>query len=189
MKKRNFILCMVIMALFLNGGCISNMIAGALVPGPDPRPKQRELTFNENVNKEQLKTIAFMIKDADGKPIENDALKKLALKAIDKEGKRAHRSGQPSALAMVGNQVLSNTTRPMVEAGIKSGFEWTTSAITEVAGGAVGGSGLIATIIGLARSRNRKAKTLNMIKTEASEGEMAKFRKAAAHTGLEKEVG
>jgi hypothetical protein len=188
--KKTPILCVVLLALCLClfSGCASTL-SKLLVPGPDPRPKQRELTFNENVNKEQLKTIAFMVKDADGKPIENDALKKLALKAIDKEGKRAHRSGQPSTLAMVGNQVLSNTTRPMVEAGIKSGFEWTTSAITEVAGGAVGGSGLIATIIGLARSRNRKAKTLNMIKTEASEGEMAKFRKAAAHTGLEKEVG
>jgi|SaaInlLV_10m_DNA_2_1039722.scaffolds.fasta_scaffold53214_1 hypothetical protein len=183
--KRIFMLFLVMAALYLSGGCVSRMIANALVPGPDPRPKQRELTFNENVNKEQLKTIAFMVKDTDGKPIENNALKKLALKAIDKEGKRAHGAGQPSALAMVGNQVLSNTTRPMVEEGIRSGFELTKSAVARA--GVDGG--LVAMLIGLARSRKRKVRTIGMFKTEASEDEMTKFRKAAAHTGLEKEVG
>lgn len=187
--KRILILSMMLVALCLSGGCLSSMVSRALVPGPDPRPKQRELTFSENVNREQLKTIAFMVKDAEGKPVENDALKKLALKAIDKESKRAHGAGQPSTMAMMGNQILANTTRPMVEEGIRSGFEWTAGAITEVAGGAVGGSGLIATIIGLARSRNRKSKALNIFKTESTPDELAKIKKAAEHTGLEKEVG
>jgi len=183
--KKIAMLCAVVAVLFLGSGCISSMIANSLVPTPDPRPKQRELNYNQAVN---VKVIDALVTLSTGTEEEKTEAAKI-IKAIDREGKRAHSSGEPSALSMLGNQIIGNTARPMVEEGIRSGFEWTTSAITEVAGGAVGGTGMIATIIGLARSRNRKTKALNIFKTESTPDELAKIKKAAEHTGLEKEVG
>jgi hypothetical protein len=85
--------------------------------------------------------------------------------------------------------MLSNQlSRPVVEQGIQTGFEWTANTISQVAGGSVAGGGLIGTIVGLMRSRARKAKALNIFKTELTAEELARTKKAAEHTGVEGEV-
>lgn len=184
MKKITLVTMLITLAILLCAGC-AGMLANALVPTPDPRPKQRELDYNQAVNDKIITALVTLNTAKEGKRVDTAKI----IKAIDREGKRAHGSGEPSTLSMLGNQIIGNTTRPVVEAGIKSGFEWTIGTIGQIAGGAVGGTGLIGTIIGLARSRNRKSKALNIFKTELTPEELAKAKRAAEHTGLEKEVG
>lgn len=184
MKKNMSLLCMVVLAvtvLFLSGGCVTSMIASALVPKQDARPKKSELAYNEAVN---VKVIDALVKLHSGaKEGDKVPLAKI-INAIDRQGKRAHGSGKPSTLAMFGNQILGNTTRPMVERGLQDGFQWTKGLVGQLAGG-VGGTGVIAMLM---RSRSRKIRALNVFKTELNPDELAKVKKATEHTGLQNEV-
>ncbi len=188
MKKYMSLVCMVLLAvtvLFLSGGCVSSMIASALVPKQDARPKKAELTYNQAIN---TKVIDALVKlNTEAKEGDKVPLGKI-INAIDRESKRAHGNGAQSTLAMLGNQIIGNTTRPMVERGIQDGFEWTKGLVGQLAGG-VGGTGVAGTVIAmLMRSRNRKNRALSMFKSELNQDELAKVKKAAEHTGLQNEV-
>lgn len=184
-SKQWLMLCSIVMIAFcLNSGCISRMLAGALVPGPNPRPSKSELDFNKEVNIKVLDTLAIMVKEADGKITDNVALKKLIVKAVNKESDRAHNAGKPSTVSMLGNQIIGNTTRPMVEEGIRTGMEWGKGLIGTTAGGA-GGLGLLAMRL-LGKRKERKLKIESKIyKDSLDDAGMSRAMEAAKHTEVE----
>jgi len=175
-KMRKIILASILGLALLSSGCAA-MMSRALM-NTDSRTPQKELDFNRTITKDVLAAYESL----SGK--EGASIKGI-VKAIDREANRAHKAGDPSVAAMLSNQL----SRPIVEQGLQTGFEWTANTISQVAGGAVGGGGLIGTIVGLVRSSNRKKKALNIFKTELTPEEMARAKKAAEHTGLEREVG
>tara|TARA_Y100000310_G_scaffold236502_1_gene239676 strand:+ start:320 stop:829 length:510 start_codon:yes stop_codon:yes gene_type:complete len=162
--------------LLVSGGCYG-LVSKAFM-NTSTRTPQKELSYNDAVN---ARTVSALIALSDKKGI---PLSKL-IKALDREANRAHKTSSPSMAAMLTNQM----SLPYMEKSLKAGTEWTTGLISQVAGGAVGGTGLIGTIVGLMRSRNKKVRALNLVKVESTPEELAKLKKAAEHTGLEKEVG
>ena len=175
-RKKTPLLCIIAVAtLFICGGC-SALLSRAIM-NTDTRTPQKELDFNRTITKDVL-AVYESLSDKEGASI------KGIIKAVDREANRAHKAGDPSVAAMLSNQL----SRPIVEQGIQTGFEWTANTISQVAGGSVAGGGLIGTIVGLMRSRARKAKALNIFKTELTPEELARTKKAAEHTGVEGEV-
>ena len=166
----------------LSQGCIAGMLTNTLVPRPSPHPRKEALEYHKELNKQALDKISLLIE-------KDEIPAKQILKTIDREMSRSHKAGSVDRLAMVGNQIIGNTTRPMVEEGLKSGFEWTRNTITEVAGGAGLGStgiGLIAWRLLSGRRRERVLKTQNKIYKNSLDGAGRKrAEESARHTEVE----
>jgi hypothetical protein len=166
---------------FIGQGCVASMLSNMLVPTPDPRPKQNELTFQKDINTSVLGAYQSL---AESKKEDNGNVKLLA-KYIDREGKRAHTSGSPDKLSMLGNQIIGNTTRPMVEQGVKDGLEVGKGLLATLGGGAsIGGLGLLQ----LLRGRKRMKKENQILKSSMDADGLNKAREAAKHTELEGKV-
>lgn len=181
-KGRSVVLIVGVITLFLTAGCAS-MLSRALVPDVDTHLKAGELSHLKSVNADfNDKLLALADKDTDKKT-------KLALAKIIYKGNKMATDIKPSSAENMMQQYARMVGRTGVEEQVGVGIEWTKGLISQVAGGTVAGGGLIGTLIGLMRSRNRKAKALNIFKSELTPEELAKTKKAAEHTGLEAEVG
>jgi|APSaa5957512535_1039671.scaffolds.fasta_scaffold23514_4 hypothetical protein len=179
MKKLSVIilLCLV----FINQGCLSSMLSNLVVPTPNPRPAQKELTYQKDINTSVIGAYKGL------STIENEdkTHAKLLAKYIDRESKRAHAAGSPDKLAMIGNQIIGNTTRPMVESGIKEGLEVGKGLLASLGGGAsLGGIGLWQ----LLRGRKRMKIENQILRSSMNDDSLNKAREAAKHTDLEGKV-
>ena len=167
----------VVVALFLSGGCAS-MLSRVLVPDVDTHLKDSELSHLKEINKDfNAKLISLVNKDVDKKTA-------LAFAKIMYKGSKNVTDIQPGAAETMMQQWARMQGRQGVEEHIGVGIEWTKGLISTVTGG-IGGTGIIGLLL---RSRYRKTKALNIFKTELTPEELAKAKKAAEHTGLEKEI-
>ncbi len=111
-KMRKIILASILGLALLSSGCAA-MMSRALM-NTDSRTPQKELDFNRTITKDVLAAYESL----SGK--EGASIKGI-VKAIDREANRAHKAGDPSVAAMLSNQL----SRPIVEQGLQTGFEWT----------------------------------------------------------------
>ena len=169
--------CMIAMSFT---GC-TGMIARALVPDVKTHLNRDELDHLDKVNtwtKEDLMSLSTATD------------KKTALmiaKFIDRSSKRAS-DIKPSAAENAMQQYMRMVGREGVEQQIGVGIEWTKGLVTQVAGGAVGGTGMIAGLVALLRRGNRKDRALKVVNSELDETAKAKVKKALEHTGMEREI-
>lgn len=171
-------ICMI--ALFSFAGC-TGMIARAIAPDVKTHLNKDELDHLEKVNKWTKEDILAISK------LDNKKTAVILTKFIDKSSKRAS-DIKPSAAENMMQQYARMVGREGVEGQIGVGIEWTKGLITQVAGGAVGGTGMIAAIVGLLRRGNRKEKGLKIFKSSLTPEELKKVADAAKHTGIEKEI-
>lgn len=173
---------MLLIAVFMLTGC-AGMMAKMLVPDVDTHLRDTELKHLKTVNADfNTKLITLADKPADKKV-------RLALAKIMYKANKGATDIKPSAAENLAQQYARMVGREGVEEQIGVGIEWTRGLITQVAGGGVAGASGIGAILALLRRGNKKEKALKMIRSEADEKTLGKFRKAAAHTGLEKEIG
>ncbi len=178
--KRLGALIICVIALFSFTGC-TGMMARAFVPDVKLHLNDNELDHLDKVNTWTKEDLLYLSK------LKNKKTAVILAKFIDKSSKRAS-DIKPSAAENAMQQYMRMIGRQGVEEQIGVGIEWTKGLVTQVAGGAVGGTGMIAAIVGLLRRGNRKEKSLKIFKSSLSPEELAKVTKAAEHTGLEREV-
>ena len=178
--KRLGALIICVIALFSFTGCTS-MIARAIAPDVKTHLNKDELDHLDKVNtwtKEDLLSLS---------KLENKKTAVMLAKFIDKSSKRAS-DIKPSAAENAMQQYMRMVGREGVEEQIGVGIEWTKGLVTQVEGGAVGGTGIIATMVGLLRRGNRKDKALKIVNSKLPDDVKTKIKEALEHTGMEKEV-
>ena len=179
---RKFMSLLLLVVIFMFCGC-AGMVSKMLVPDVDTHLRDTELAHLKTVNADfNNKIIALADKATDKKT-------KLALAKILYKGTKGVIDIKPSAAENMMQQYARMVGREGVEKQIGVGIEWTKGLVSQVAGGGVAGVGGIGAILALLRRGNKKEKALKMIRSEADKETLDKFRKAAAHTGLEKEIG
>lgn len=177
----NIKLCVMslLVALLMTGCVLSRMI----VPDVDTRMSQGELDHLKDVNGD-FNTTLLSLAETPGL----DRKGKLYMAKVLLKGNKEVTGIKPSAAENMVQQYARMVGREGVDDTLNAGVEWSKGLIAQVAGGGVAGSGLIATIVGLMRSRNRKTKALGVVSSELDEEAKAKVKKALEHTGMEKEV-
>jgi hypothetical protein len=172
------IICVI--ALFSFTGC-TGMIARAIVPDVRTHLNEDELNHLDKVNKWTKEDLLSLSK------LDNKKTAVMLAKFIDKSSKRAS-DIKPSAAENAMQQYMRMVGREGVEEQIGVGIEWTKGLVTQVAGGGLAGSGMIAGLVGLLRRGNRKDRALKVVSSELDENAKAKVKKALEHTGMEKEI-